>query len=130
MKIGIVELIYIIILFQLLIFFCFSFVSIRANCSNYLLGIQLISQAGGILNHFSFLQYDYFLASFPTVFFVGLPFQFLWGPTFYLYVKSAAYNDFKLRFNHVVHFIPFIITVVYLSISFFSLVLKLRRCTC
>jgi len=121
MKVGILDIICIIIIFQLTIFSIFLFVKRPAKLSNYLLGIQLISQAGGILNGFCFIQYEYFYNDFPDVFFIGLPFMFLWGPTFYLYVKSAAYSDFKFKYRHIIHFIPFLIILLCLSISFFPL---------
>ncbi|WP_397303702.1 helix-turn-helix domain-containing protein [Nonlabens ulvanivorans] len=36
-------------------------------------------------------------------------FIFLQLPTFYLYVKSACYSDFKLKWIHMLHIIPFLL---------------------
>lgn len=36
-------------------------------------------------------------------------FIFFQLPTFYLYVKSACYSDFKLKWFHVLHIIPFLL---------------------
>ncbi len=127
MKVGILEIVYIIIMFQLTVFSFFLFVRSAGKLSNYLLGIQLISQAVGILNGFSFIQYEFFSNISPGIFFIGLPFQFLWGPTFYLYVKSAAYTDFKLSIKHIIHFIPFLIILLILSITFFFLSVEEKR---
>jgi len=108
-------------MFQLTIFSVFLFVRSAGKLSNYLLGIQLISQAAGILNGFSFIQSGYFYNNYPGIFYIGLPFMFLWGPTFYVYVKSAAYSDFKFKYSHIIHFIPFLIILIFLSITFFPL---------
>ena len=108
-------------MFQLTIFSIFLFVKKPGKLSNYLLGVQLFSQAAGILTGFSYLQFNYFFNNNPHIFFIGFPFTFLWGPTFYLYVKSAAFSDFKLKYGYIIHLIPFLIILLFLSITFFPM---------
>lgn len=42
------------------------------------------------------------------------------GPTLYLYVKTAIYNDFKLNIKHLVHTIPYFIACLVMIPNFFS----------
>lgn len=121
MKVGILEVIYILVMFQLLVFSTFLFIRKTRNTSNYILGLQLFSQAAGIFSGFCSIQSNYFLQNNPHYFFAGFPFMFLWGPTFYLYVKSVAFSDFKFKPVWLVHFIPFFMVLVFLLVTFFPL---------
>ena len=114
-------------MFQLSIFSIFLFVRKPGKLSNYLLGVQLISQAAGILTGFSYMQSEYFFNNNPHLFFVGFPFTFLWGPTFYFYVKSAAFSDFRLKYKHILHLIPFLIILLFLTVTFFPLGVEEKR---
>jgi AraC-like DNA-binding protein len=127
MKVGILDIILIIMIFQLLVFSFFLFIRKARFISNYILGIQLFSQAAGIFNGFCFNQYEYFYNSNPHLFFVGSPFTFLWGPTFYLYVKSVSYKDFKLKFNQLPHFLPFVIMLLFFLITFYPFSAEEKR---
>jgi AraC-like DNA-binding protein len=42
------------------------------------------------------------------------------GPTLYLYVKSAIYDDFTLKIKHLVHAIPYVIACFVMVPNFFS----------
>ena len=108
-------------MFQLLVFSTFLFIRKTRNTSNYILGLQLFSQAAGIFSGFCSIQSSYFSQNNPHFFLIGYPFMFLWGPTFYLYVKSVAFSDFKFKLTWLVHFIPFFIVLVFLSVTFFPL---------
>lgn len=127
MKFGFLDIVLILLTFQLILFSFFLFIRKAKFISNYLLGIQLFSQAAGIFGGFCTNQYFYFIDSFPGIFFSGDSFVFLWGPTFYFYVKSIAYKDFKLKIIHILHFIPFIIALSYLLITFFPISAEEKR---
>ena len=45
---------------------------------------------------------------------------FLQLPTFYLYVLSVCYSDFKLKAKHLIHIIPFVITNLVLTPRFYG----------
>jgi AraC-like DNA-binding protein len=47
-------------------------------------------------------------------------FTFLQLPTFYLYIVSVCYSDFKLKPKHLIHIIPFIIANLILLPRFYS----------
>lgn len=127
MKVGLLDIITIIMIFQLLVFSIFLFIRKVKNVSNYLLALQLFSQAAGILNGFCFQQFDFFYNNFPHLFLAGFPFMFLWGPTFYLYVKSASFTDFKFKTLYLLHFIPFLAALIFLLIYFYPLSYEEKR---
>jgi AraC-like DNA-binding protein len=109
------------------VFSVFLFIRKAKNISNYILGLQLFSQAAGIFAGFCFNQYDFFYNNCPHLIFTGYPFMYLWGPTFYLYVKSASYTDFKLKPALILHFIPFLVIFAYLLFTFYPLGADAKR---
>ncbi|MGE5458548.1 MAG: helix-turn-helix domain-containing protein [Methanococcaceae archaeon] len=119
MQFELLDITYFIIIFQLIIFSIFLFIRRVRHLSNYILGLQLIAQAAGI---FAFFFYNH-LGSLPDnslyLMYTGYSFEFLWGPTFYLYIKSFAYSDFKLNPLQMNHFVPFILAF---GISFLSFI--------
>lgn len=119
MKVGWLEIINIIMIFQLLLFTAFLFFRKTQYISNYIFGIHLFSQAAGIFQTLSYLQRDFIIIENPHLSFIGYPFVFLWGPTFYLYVKSIAYKDFKLRWKYILHIVPFIIILLLFSFTLY-----------
>lgn len=121
MKVGILEIIYIILMFQLLVFSVFLFIRKTKKISNYILGIQIFSQAAGIFSGLTFIQSDFFYNTNPHLFFLGYPFMYLWGPTFYLYVKSAAYKDFKIKLINILDFLPFVIITLFVLFTYLPL---------
>jgi AraC-like DNA-binding protein len=48
------------------------------------------------------------------LFHLGTPFFFLAAPSFYLYVKSLAFSDFRLAKKHLLHVLPFILILIFL----------------
>ncbi len=117
-KIGIFEAGIIIVIFQLILFSGFLFLSYRKNKANFFLGILLLSQAMGIFQGFCHIQRDFFITNLPNIFFLGYSFVFLWGPTFYIYVKKAAYGK-RQKKSVFLHGIPFLIFFIFLSVTFF-----------
>lgn len=127
MKVGWVEIVNIIIIFQLIVFAFFLFVKKTGSISNYFLGIHLFSQAAAIFNSLTFIQKDFFYNNNPHLCLIGYPFVFLWGPTFYLYIKSIVNKDFKFEKKHLLHFVPFLLFVVLFSITFYFYGLETKR---
>lgn len=118
MKIGFLEIILLFSIFQLLIFTSFLLTKKPHKISNVFLSIFLLAQALGEFNSLTFYQAKFFFTSIPHSLLIGLPFCLVWGPSFYLYVKSLANKELKFKWNYLLHFIPFFIEVV-LLISFF-----------
>lgn len=119
MKVDLLDLINIIMIFQLLIFTAFLLGKKKHHISDYFLGIHLFAQAAGIYTTLSFMQYEFFYVENPHFVLIGYPFVFLWGPTFYFYVKTVAYKDFKLKWIHSVHIILFLIFLIFFCFTFY-----------
>lgn len=88
----------------------------KRTVSNKLLAFFLIAQALGVFHVFS-LSISQWIP--PHLFFIGLPFQYLWGVTLYLYVKSITQSEFKLKISDLLHLIPSLIIVGHLFPTFF-----------
>ncbi|MGE5350702.1 MAG: helix-turn-helix domain-containing protein [Acidobacteriota bacterium] len=118
MQFELLDIVYFIIVFQLLIFSVFLFIRRIKFISNYLLGLQLVAQAAGIFAGFFYNHLGHVSAISLHLMYLGYSFEFLWGPTFYLYVKSLVYNDSKLKWPQLYHFSPFILFFVLSLVSF------------
>ncbi|MGE5432973.1 MAG: helix-turn-helix domain-containing protein [Syntrophomonadaceae bacterium] len=118
MQFELLDIVYFIIVFQLIIFSVFLFIRRVNYLSNYLLGLQLIAQAAGIFAGFFYNHLDHLSDNSLYLMYSGYCFELLWGPTFYLYVKSLACGDFKLKRIQLNHFIPFVVFFVFSLGSF------------
>jgi len=115
MKIGILDILYFLTLFQLL-FFSFFLLSLKKGkrLSNLLLAIFLLSKLFAMINHL----FSRFEINNPHIHFVLLPFIFLYGPSLYFYVRSLAYRDFTIKTRHLFHLIPFILANIYFTVIY------------
>ncbi len=107
-------------MFQLFLFVVFLLnKSINKNrVSNLLLVAFFMCQFLSISNHFILSQRAFFIGITPHIFFVGMPFTWLWAPLFYLYVKSLIYSDFHLSKIDFIHSIPFLIFLLFDILQF------------
>jgi len=120
LELGLIDIINIIVLFQLAIFIFFlSGREKTKKSTNRLLMYFLFFQMMLYLNGECFLQFKFFYNLFPHVFYVGAPFIFLVGPSLYLYIKSIAFSDFQLEKKDIFHIIPFVLAVLYFTIIFY-----------
>lgn len=117
MQLAWIDLINIIVIFQLFVFI-FFLLHKRRSLSNRLLSLFFLAQAMGISNYLINRLHDNLYAGCPHLFHVGLPFIYIWAPALYLYVRSTAYLDFSLRYRHILHFVPFFLLLGYLTIRF------------
>jgi AraC-like DNA-binding protein len=110
---------YILTVVQLILLAVFLFnYKKRKIIGNKILSAFLISNALFIV-YFILFGAEGYLKKYTVDFFhIGFPFRFLFGPLIFLYIKSIAYVDFKLKKRTIIHFIPFILEYVFL---FFAL---------
>jgi AraC-like DNA-binding protein len=95
--------------FQLAIFSFFLIHKGRKQISNIILSAFFIVQFIVIFN--------YLLESVVTkqtnfyfqIAFIQFPFELLWGPLIYFYVKLQVRSEFKFKWKNLVHLIPFIL---------------------
>ena len=110
MVLGIHEILCFIAIAQLLLF---SIVLITLkkghSLSNALLSLFLFSKSLGIVNHLIFRLN----IQNPHIYFILVPFAFLWGPSLYFYIKSLVYKDFYLKKTHILHLFPFLLANLY-----------------
>jgi len=120
MNLKFVDILNLISLFQLFLFIIFLLNKNlnRNRISILLLASFFVAQFVGISNHLILSQKDFFTNITPHIFYIGLPFPWLWAPLFYLYVKSLIFSDFKLSKRHFAHLIPFFISLLYDIIQF------------
>jgi AraC-like DNA-binding protein len=110
MLFGLHEILSIIAIAQLTLFSLFLVTQKKAKrLSNSLLAVFLFSKCLGIINH---LIYRLEIQN-PHVYFVLVPFAFLWGPSLYFYIRSLVYKDFRFQKRHAIHLVPFILAWIY-----------------
>ncbi|MFZ1082982.1 MAG: helix-turn-helix domain-containing protein, partial [Candidatus Kryptoniota bacterium] len=79
---------------------------------------QALGILGGVVDG---TQSKFFLENFSCLSRLGIPITFLWGPTFYFYVKSFAFSDFKLEWKHLLHTIPALMVFLYFLATYYPL---------
>jgi AraC-like DNA-binding protein len=110
MTLGLHEILSFIAVAQLVLFSFFLITLKKGNrLSNRLLAFFLLSKSLSLANHLFFRLN----IQNPHVYFVLVPFSFLWGPSLYFYLRSLLYKAFRFEKKHVVHLIPFILAWVY-----------------
>ncbi len=119
MKVGYLDIILIVLFFQLLTLIPFLiFQKTERGLSNKILGLFLLAKAICITNFLSFRLYDYTFNFFPHAFYFGTSFTILWGPTLYLYIRSLTQKKIKLNYSDMIHVLPFLIHFFILTINF------------
>jgi len=118
MNLKFVDILNCISMFQLVLFIAFLINRSKNRVSNIILTAFFVSQLLGISNHFILSQRDFFLTISPHIFYIGLPFTWLWAPFFYLYVKSLFFSDFRLKYKHLLHSIPFLFFLLFSIFNF------------
>lgn len=113
MSLKFVDILNLISIFQLILFSFFLIRKGKTGISNLLLAAFFICQFLGISNHFILSQQAFFITVTPHMFYIGIPFHWLWAPLFYLYVKSLIYSDFGLRKKDIIHSVPFLIYLLF-----------------
>ena len=97
---------------QLALFSLFLVTQKKGNpLSNRLLALFLFSKSLGVVNHL-FVRLE---IRNPDLFFILVPFAFLWGPSLYLYIKSRVHDNFRLNGRDAVHLIPFFLVWTYFT---------------
>lgn len=91
----------------------------RHVISNRLLAGLLLSNAVLIIHFVLFTHYGYFSAYRIDFLFLLIPFKFMFGPLFLLYVKSLTREKFKPNKKHLVHFLPFLAHYLFLIFTYY-----------
>jgi len=104
----------------LFLFFSIFLLSLKKGniLSNKLFAVFLFSKSLCFSNSLLFRFKEYLVPIVPYLYYIGESFEFLLGPSLYLYVKSLAYRDFKLKKLHLLHLIPFFVHFIFMSYKF------------
>ena len=111
MELSLVNILSVIILFQLLLLILFLFSSSKGKkVSNYLLAVFFLllffNIADGLLSYYGWFT------DHPQYAHIEDGFVFLLGPVLYFYTVSIIFKDFKWRLAHALHLIPFVMTTL------------------
>lgn len=100
------------------LFFAFFLLTVKTKnkTRNGLLASFLIITAIDIS---SFFYYKYIILPLPVEMLRAICFSFFKSPLLYLYVLSLIYTDFRLKPKHLVHAIPFLLSILVLFPGFF-----------
>ena len=79
--------------------------------SNRILSVFLFSKSLVLINVFLYM----FNIISLHLYFILVPFAFLYGPTLFLYTKSVAYKNFALKKWEAFHLIPFVLCSAYFT---------------
>ena len=107
----------------LVVFFSHLFVATylcSLNSSNRLSHKLLAAYLMVIAIDLSNIIFNDFYQAYPDLDMLRYNVSLFMGPTLYLYVKTAIYNDFKLKLKHLVHTIPYVIACLVMIPNFFS----------
>ena len=115
MKVGFLDIVHFITAF-LLLFFSIFLLSLKKGkrLSNIILAVFLLSKALGIINYM-ILRFE---IENPHIYFVLLPFAFLYGPSIYFYTRSLAFRDFAFKRIHVIHLVPLLLIAIYFTVIY------------
>ena len=119
MHVTLIDIVLFILFFQLLTLVPYLlFQSGSKSLSNKLLAAFLMAKALCISAFLAFRLYDVTLQFFPHAFYFGSSFTIAWGPLLFLYIKSITISGNKLTAIDYLHFTPFLVHLLYLSITF------------
>ena len=108
------DIVILLMIFQLSIFSFFLLHKGRKSFSNVILALFFIAQIIGIAEVLFHSLSAYFYATAPSLVYIGAPFKYLWAPLMYIYVKSLVYSDFSFKKLQVLHLVPFFILSIFL----------------
>ena len=109
MKVDYIDIIHIVLFFQLLTLIPFLiFYKGKNAVSNRILALLLFSKALNMTHFLCFSLKDIALVYFPHLFLHGISFAFLWGPSLYFYTKSLTFKNFRFYKRDIIHLLPFL----------------------
>ncbi len=88
--------------------------------SNIILATFMFSNSLLLLNFFAFLSFSSYITTFPIInHFAGQTYLLL-APILFLYIVSLCKDEFKIRFKHLFHALPYIIFAIYACLLYYS----------
>ena len=113
MYLELVDIIAIITTVLLLAFALFLVILKRRNSADILLALFIFSNALYILGFLYWRLHQYMPGQIEYVLFIAESCGYIFGPLLYFYTKTLVFKDFSLNKKHLIHFIPFIVALLY-----------------
>jgi hypothetical protein len=111
MKISPTDILFILIIFQLLFLSLFLLTQKKGKrVSNFLLGLFFLFISINLLDLF-LLQQGFYISN-PQLAGLGSCLPLLFGPLIYFYTKSVIYKNFSFSLKYILHFLPFLILCI------------------
>src|ERR1017187_944384 len=108
MNINLTDILFVLIIFQLLFLSFFLFTQKKGNqAGNKLLGFFFLSICLNLLDVFLLNTGIYF--SYPNFAGLGVCLPLLFGPLLYFYTRAVIYKNFSPSLKSLPHFLPFIV---------------------
>ncbi|MEO9511136.1 MAG: AraC family transcriptional regulator [Flavobacteriaceae bacterium] len=85
----------------------------KGNVSNRLMSFFFFAQILGSLNYLLWSQRDQLSLLHLQLVYIAPPFFTIWGPTFFLFIKSQTKANFKFKWSFFFHYIPFLALALY-----------------
>ena len=105
--------------FQLVVFSIFLIHKGRKNISNIILTIFFIAQFIVILD-FMLMNINGFKGNFYVyIANIHYPFQYVWGPSLFFYVKSKLTENFKFKLFDLLHLVPFVFSTGFILFGYY-----------
>jgi AraC-like DNA-binding protein len=105
---------------QLAIFSFFLIHKGRKKLSNNILTAFFIVQLIVIFNFLLLSTFSQSSFVYTKIAFVYYPFEFLWGPLIYFYIKSQVTKKFKFKVLNLIHLIPFLIAILFITFNYYT----------
>ncbi|MBN2369610.1 MAG: helix-turn-helix transcriptional regulator [Vicinamibacteria bacterium] len=93
----------------------------RNRAGNRLLALFLLSKSLCFIHGLLFRFADQLVPVWPHAYFWGISFEFVLGPSLYLYARSLVGGGIRLRERQLLHLIPFFVHVSYMALRFHRL---------
>lgn len=110
----IVDVVYGISCFQLAVFSFFLIHKGRRNISNLILAAFFIVQFIVILNFLLLNVFEKYPGFYIQIAYSYYPFEYLWGPLIYFYVKSKVKQGFRFKTIDLIHIVPFVLIALFI----------------
>ena len=70
------------------------------------------------LDQICWSRFDQTYGPHPQLAYLAVPFQTIWGPTLYLYIKSEIAGKFRFKRRYLLHYFPFLLSATYFLLTY------------
>lgn len=128
---GVKSFFHVIIVFQCILFsiYLLGYKEIKKSSKWLLVSfllVKAVTEAGEFLGHFLELR-TIIIETTPLTLYAYYPYRLAYVPFIYLYIVSLTKKDFKFNIKQILHFVPFLLTALYIVAKYKSLDANLAK---